>query len=466
MEKEEIWQAVLSKIEASISRPNFLTWFQQTGIINIEIGTVTIYVPNGFVKEWLQNKYHKMILAAIRDILPEIKDIEYTVIKTETTKTQSPKKTEDSIHKRKRITSMDKQLLDDVVSLKELAVDPNTNLNPRYSLDNFIVGSFNELAHAAAQSVINNLGVSKDYNPLFIYGGVGLGKTHLIQAIGNEVLKKNNSIKVKYVPAEKFMIEIVESLKSQEMNKLKEKYRTVDLLIIDDIQFISRTEKMQEELFHTFNALHDKNKQIVISSDRPPKAIATLEERLRSRFEGGMIADIGIPDIETRFIILKSKIETKNIVIPEEILRFIAESIKTNIRELEGALNRVIMASKLSNKTLSLEDVKKIIGNHLNAPKKFVSAKKIIKAVAEFYDLKEKDLVYRSRKKEVVKPRQVAMFLLREELKSSYPSIGEKFGGRDHTTAMHSCEKIAKELQINSELENELQMIKERIYQI
>lgn len=301
------------------------------------------------------------------------------------------------------------------------------------------------------------------YNPLFIYGGVGLGKTHLIQAIGNEVLKQNPHLVVRYVPTEKYMGEIVDALKNQEMNRLKEKYRSVDLLIMDDIQFIARTEKMQEEFFHTFNSLYERNKQIIISSDRPPHAMTTLEERLRSRFEGGMIADIGLPDFETRLVILKTKMETKGVVIPEDVLSYIAESIKTNIRELEGALNRVVMAAKLSNAPINLEVARKVISNHISAPNKFVTVKKIIRAVSEFYDIEEKELITRSRKKDVVKPRQIAMYLMRQELKNSFPFIGEKFGGRDHTTAIHSCEKIAEELKKRPELEEEIRMIKDRI---
>jgi chromosomal replication initiator protein len=299
---------------------------------------------------------------------------------------------------------------------------------------------------------------------LFIYGGVGLGKTHLIQAIGNELLLNNPSYKIRYVPAERYMTEIVEALRNQGMNRLKEKYREVDLLILDDIQFIARTEKMQEEFFHTFNALYEKNKQIIISSDRPPNAIATLEDRLRSRFEGGMIADVGLPDIETRLLILKTKADTKQITISEDVLLFIADKIKNNIRELEGALNRIIISSKLSNSPITVEIAKRSIMSHASSPKKFISAKKIIKAVVDFYDIEERDLLHRSRKKDVVRPRQIAMYLMLEELKSSYPIIGERLGGRDHTTAIHSCEKIGQELLTNSELEEELQAIKNIIF--
>jgi len=457
MEKHELWQEALAKIELILSRPNFVAWFQDTGVMNVEEGVATVFVPNGFAKEWLQNKYHKTILHALREISSDIKDISYIIGKSEELKSQVPK---NLVLKKKRV--MDTAIFMEESSMKELSVNPETNLNPRYTFDSFVVGSFNELAYAAAQSIIKNLGSS--YNPLFIYGGVGLGKTHLIQAIGNEVLKQNNSLKVRYIPSERYMGEIVDALRNQDMNRLKMKYRIVDLLIMDDIQFIARTEKMQEEFFHTFNALYERNKQIIISSDRPPKAISTLEERLRSRFEGGMIADVGQPDFETRLLILKTKLATKEMLIPDDVLSFLADNIKTNIRELEGSLNKVIISSKLSNAPITVDSAKKIIYNHQTNTKKFISARKIIKTVSDFYDIEEKDLLNRSRKKEVVKPRQIAMHLMRVELKSSYPSIGEKFGGRDHTTAIHSCEKVVQDMKLNPELEEEIKAIKEKVY--
>lgn len=459
MEKDELWQAVLAKIELNLSRPSFLTWFQETGITTIEDGIATLVVPNGFAKEWLRNKYHKTILHAIREISSGVRDISYVVGKQDGIKTQAIAKDPQKKQRRSNFVGLGG---DETLSLKDFSVNPETNLNPRYSFENFVVGSFNELAHAAALSVVKSPGTS--YNPLFIYGGVGLGKTHLIQAIGNEILKNSPSAKVKYVSSEKYMGEIVDALKNQEMNRLKERYRSIDLLIIDDIQFIARTEKMQEEFFHTFNALYEKNKQIIISSDRPPQAIPTLESRLKSRFEGGMIADIGLPDIETRLLILKAKAVEKRAVVSEEILQNIAENVKNNIRELEGALNRILMASRLSSVPLDVAAAKKIITDHASAPKKFISAKKIIKAIAEFYDIEERDLVNRSRKKDFVRPRQIAMFLIRDELKSSYPSIGDKFGGRDHTTAIHSCEKVEQELKINPDLEEEIRAVRDKIY--
>ncbi len=451
---------MLSKIELDISRPSFLTWFQETGITHLHGGVATVCVPNAFVKEWLQNKFHKTILHALRAISADIKDVQYVIGRPEGMKPLTLG--HGDVARRRRAPAPTEVGGDESGSMRDLTVDPLTNLNPRYTFDTFVVGSFNELAHAAAQSVIKNPGTS--YNPFFIYGDTGLGKTHLIQAIGNELLNKNSSYKVRYIPAEKYMGEIVEALKNQSMQQLKHKYRDIDLLVLDDIQFIARTEKMQEEFFHTFNSLYERNKQIIISSDRPPKAIPDLEQRLRSRFEGGMIADVGLPDFETRLLILRIKTEIKQVAVPEDVLRYLAEKITKNIRELEGALNRIVVASKLSSAPMNIDAARKVVLNHSSAPKKFISAKKIIKAVSEFYDMSEAELLHRSRKQEVVKPRQIAMYLMREEMKSSFPSIGEKFGGRDHTTVIHSCEKVGKELLINSELHEEIRRIREKIF--
>ena len=458
MENRELWQTVLAKIELTLSRPNFLTWFRDTDIARTDDRTVTVSAPNGFAREWLQNKHHKAILHALRETNPEIKEVLYVICPPQSSSLASPFK--DRAGHRKH-SAAPASFMGDEQSLRDLSLNPETGLNPRYTFGNFVVGSFNELAHAAAQSIVKNPGGS--YNPLFVYGGVGLGKTHLIQAVGNELIIRSPEAKVRYIPSERYMIEIVEALRNQSMNALKEKYRSVDLLIMDDIQFIAKTEKMQEEFFHTFNALYERNKQIIISSDKPPAAIATLAGRLRSRFEGGMIADVGLPDMETRLTILKKKAETKEIALAEDVLRVIAEQVTTNIRELEGALNQLVMASKLSASPINAEAAKRIIASSAAAPKKFLSPKKIIKVVADFYDMSEKDLVQQSRKKDVVRPRQIAMYLMREHLKNSYPSIGDKFGGRDHTTVIHSCEKVGQDILTNPELVEELKAIRERI---
>jgi len=348
------------------------------------------------------------------------------------------------------------------LNFQEFAIDSETNLNPRYTFENFIVGSNNELAHAAAEAVTENLG--SKYNPLFIYGGVGLGKTHLLQAIGNKVKKENKKLKIKYASSEKFTDELVKAIGKQTMDTFKTSFRNVDLLLIDDVQFVAGKDKTQEELFHTFNNLYEKNRQIVFTSDRPPKAIPSIEERLRSRFEGGMIADIGYPDFETRLAILQAKSQEAGIAIDEKVLRYIAEVIPKNIRELEGALNRVIAHSRLKNHPLSLEESKKVLASIVNNMHQYIPLKEVIKKIASFYDLSESELFGHSRKKELVKPRQVAMYILREELKYSYTNIAEKIGHRDHTTAIHACKKIGEEINKNPVFSQEVTLLKEMLY--
>ncbi len=451
---EGLWQSVLGEIELSISRANFITWFRETGVLKIKDGLVTVGVPNGFSKEWLENKYNKIILRALRNLSPDIKELKFIINQAGTQPLSD--RILHSLEKKKGLSVLEQPF-------HEFEIDKETNLNPKYTFENFIVGSFNELAQAAAKAVINNPG--EIYNPLFIYGGVGLGKTHLLQAVGNAVVEKYKKKKrVKYISSEKFTSELVSALHNGRTEDFKENYRQIDVLIIDDIQFLAGKEKTQEEFFHTFNFLHQKNKQVIISSDRPPKAISTLEERLRSRFEGGMIADISYPDLETRMAILKSKAEEKKVSVSDEILNYIATNVQKNIRELEGALNRVLASIKLSNTTLDLEQVIKVLNNIISSPKKITNYKNIIQVVAEFYDINISDLINRCRKKEVVYPRHLAMYLIRGELKKSFPFIGEKLGGRDHTPVMYACEKLNKEIESNEILQQELSLIRERIY--
>lgn len=463
MTNQELWQSALGEIELNISKANFVTWFRHTAILDKKDSQVVLGVPSGFAKEWLQNKYCKLILKALRNISPEIKEVDYiiqanlnsVIQKTNQEVVKAPtKKTQSTTPSQNQST------------FQEFEIDQETNLNPRYTFDSFIVGSHNELAYAAAQAVANNLGSL--YNPLFIYGLVGLGKTHLIQSIGNEIVKKNKNRKVKYVSSDKFTAELIDSLHKGKIEQFKELYQKIDLLIIDDIQFLSGKEKTQEEFFHTFNALYQKNKQIIISSDRPPKAIATLEERLRSRFEGGMIADISYPDLETRMAILKSKIsqQSTEIKIDNDALVYIADNVSRNIRELEGALNKVLAFSRINNGVVSKDSVKKILGAIISAPKKNINYKTIISTVSEYYEITEGELINKCRRKDVVFPRQIVMFLMREELKNSFPFIGEKLGGRDHTTVMYACDKLNKEILINETLQQDINTIKDKLYSI
>ncbi len=454
MTNEQLWQAALGEIELNISRANFITWFRDTYILKNKEGLATIGVPNGFSKEWLENKYNKLILRALRNVSGEIKELKFLI---------NPAPSHQTIDRPLKAATKKEMGAPLTQPFQELEIDRETNLNPKYTFANFIVGSFNELAQAAARAVVGNPGEA--YNPLFIYGGVGLGKTHLIQAVGNEIIEKyKKKKKVKYISSERFTSEVVGSLRAGKMDDFKESYRQIDVLIIDDIQFLAGKEKTQEEFFHTFNFLYQKNKQVILSSDRPPKAIATLEERLRSRFEGGMIADISQPDLETRLAILKCKVAEKKLVISDEVLNYIATHVQKNIRELEGALNRIIASNQLSAVEPDLNRVAKILNDVVNAPKKLTNYKNIIQAVAEFYDVHTSDLINRCRKKEVVYPRQIAMYLIREELKKSFPFIGEKLGGRDHTTVMYACEKLTKEVEKNNTLQQELILIKERVY--
>jgi len=447
MKSKELWQAVLAQIQLNISPANFATWFKDTEIISHDNEGVVILVPNSFAKEWLETKYNKLLFKSLRELDEKIKDIKY-VVSSQTKK----------ISRRLQADPPKPGQLE----FQEFRVDKKTNLNPRYKFENFIVGSFNELAQAAAWAVAKNPGTL--YNPFFIYGGVGLGKTHLLQATGNETIKKFSNKKLKYITAEKFTSEVVSSIRNHVMEKFKAKYREIDVLIVDDVQFWTGKEKTQEEFFHTFNTLYEKNRQIVLSSDRPPKAIPSLAERLRSRFEGGMIADIGYPDYETRIAILKVKAQERKMSIPDKVLEFIATNIKRNIRELEGALNKLLVYQKLNKKTPDSEIAKTLLKNLIFSPSKFISQKKMIQKVAEFYEITEKDIFNSSRRKEIVRPRQIAMYLLRQELKCSYPAIGRRFGGKDHTTAIYACEKISKNLKQDDGLKEEIELIRQMIY--
>ncbi len=452
MTKEELWKAVLGEMELSLSKANFTTWLKNTSITAREGDSLMVNTPNGFIKEWLQNKFHKQILNSVQKLAPEIREIKYLIGTSSLA----------SAAKKDIFQLMPDRIFENKPTI-DTDVNPQTNLNKKYSFDAFIVGSHNELAHAASLAVMNNPG--KVYNPLFLYGGVGLGKTHLLQAIGNSVLEKNPQKKVLYLPAERLTAEIVESVRNKIAEELKSRYHKLDILIIDDIQFIAGKEKTQEIIFSTFNELHSKNKQIILSSDRPPKAIPALTERLRSRFEGGMIADVGLPDFETRLAILKLKTQQREAEFDDNILSYIATNIQKNIRELEGALNRIIAVSQVYNKKLDIKEVKRLLATYLNSPYRKTTPQLILKAVSDFYNLPLPDITKRSRKKEVVRPRQIAMYLLREETKSSFPEIGQRLGGRDHSTVIHAYEKIKSEEENDEITKQEIVLIKERIYQ-
>ena len=445
----QLWQSALSELELQISRANFLTWLKNSHLIQKDDeGKILVSLPNNFAKEWVQNKYHKMILGAIRSLDDSVKRVEYVVVSD-----RRPVFKEDS-----PVGAAPKQQ----ASLPELEIDPETNLHPRYTLNSFVVGSSNELSYAASMAVVKDVG--KKYNPLFVYGGTGLGKTHLIQAVGNEIRDKyKNKIKVKYVSSEKFVNDVVWAIRNKRMEDIKNKYRNVDVLIIDDIQFIGGKERSEEEFFHTFNVLYENSKQIVISSDRPPAAIPTLEARLRSRFEGGIITDITYPDYEMRLAIIKTKLQEKNAGLPNDVCEVIANKVQRNIREIEGILNKISFYQEIKNIEPTTKVVEEIINNIVQQSAKNITPTQIIKAVADFYEILPPDFINRSRKKGVVEPRQISAFLLRDILGMSYPEIGEKLGKRDHSTAIHSYEKISQEINKNQSLNQKIFLIKEAI---
>lgn len=438
----ELWQIVLSEIELTVSKATYATWFKNTAIKTFEDGIIKVAVPNSFVKEWLENKFNKTIFKIIRSYCENVRSVEYTICQITPVKESVQQKTP---------ASEGMQL-----KFKELQVDRKTNLNPQYTFNSFIVGAYNELAHAAALNVIENPGIV--YNPLYIYGGVGLGKTHLLQATGNELKKINPEIKISYTTSGNFSDEYVESVKSGSVHLFRKKYKSLDVLIIDDVQFLGGKDKTQEELFHLFNAFHGLNKQVIFSSDCPPKLILNLEDRLRSRFEGGMMADISKPDFETRMAVLKLKTASSPLNFKPENLEYIALHITENIRELEGALNLISAELKIK-KELNEQQIKEILSKN-SKTKKPMTASQIIKKIATFYNVNERLFMEKTRKKEVVRPRQIAMYILREDYNNSYPDIGRRFGGKDHTTAMHSYEKILKELRTNQILNEEISIIR------
>ena len=446
MNNDQLWQAVLGEIELNLSKANFTTWFKNTFISSFEDGKIIIGVPNTFTKAWLEKKYHKEILNAIENVSNQkIKEIFYKV------EIKKPGIVESLLRKTKK----------EGVEENGAITTNRFNLNSRYTFENFVVGKGNELAHAACQAVAANPG--KAYNPLFIYGGVGLGKTHLLQAVGHELSKSTD--KILYVTCEKFTNDYIQSVRNGRAKDFKDRYRNTDLLMIDDIQFMAGKDGTQEEFFHTFNELHQTNKQIVITSDRAPKSIPALEKRLLSRFEWGMIADVTQPNIETRVAILETKCRERNYPLDEEILNYIANNVQNNIRELEGALNRLIAYHEFNNSKPTLDTAKTVLNSILsNIQAKSTSPKNIIEAVARFYDVDIKDVIGKGRRKELIRPRQITMFLMRKELNTSYPTIGQELGGRDHTTAMHACNKISKEVEKNERTRQELESIKQFLY--
>ena len=442
MDYKQLWQSVLVEMELGVSRANFTTWFKDTRIVKEDGGTVVLSVPNAFVKEWLLTKYHNAILRSLRNIENSIHAVEYVVNKEESHRREE----------RPREFGHTREL-----PLPETAVNKDDNLNPRYTFGSFVVGPFNELAHAAAQAVIKKPGIM--YNPLFIYGSTGHGKTHLIQAIGNYIKTSAPSQKVYYMTSEQFVQDFMNAFQHQKIHIFKEKYRKYDVLIVDDIQLFSDKQRCQEELFHLFNTLSDNNRQIIFSSDKHPHFIPNLEDRLKSRFLMGMTVELPAPDKESRVAIISSKAAQQGVVLSIEIIDYLAHTINGNIRELEGVVNALLCQAELKGKETTMLDVRSYIKNNVK-PKKSMAVKDVVRIISDFYNIKEESIYEKTRHKEVIRPRQIIMYVLREDLNISYPSIGQKLGGRDHTTVIHSCEKIKRDLKEDQGLLEELTQIR------
>ena len=440
----ELWEYVLTQVELSISPANFNTWFRNSFIVKIgEDGVVYIGVPSQFFKDWYLKKFHTLLLKILRDVSYEFRNIEYLIVKDERRKLPP-----------KEVKSVRGAL---ELPLDEFYINKSDNLNPRYTFDTFVIGSFNNLAYAAAQATLQRPGIS--YNPLFIYGDTGRGKTHLIQAIGNHFKKQYPGRKVFYLTSEKFAVDYTDSVQAGTANRFKDKYRQYDLLIMDDVQFLSKKERTQEELFHLFNALHDTNKQIIFSSDRAPAAIPDVAERLKGRLASGMAIDIGEPDPESRMAIVRKKAASHGVMLSDEVVEYVATSMSGSIRELEGMVNSIICHAQVKGFAPDIAEVRQSLRS-FTRPQKNISVKNVVDKVAEFYGIDEESIYEKTRRREVVRPRQVIMYILREDFSISYPTIGVKLGGRDNTTVIHSCEKIKREVIVDSELAKEIQNIR------
>lgn len=444
MSDRELWQNALVQIELGTSEASFRTWFKGTEILRRDSGDVQLAVPSKIVKEWLREKHHKLILKTLRDLDNTVRAVDYIVHKNARPSSRRP----EPAHSHSESGT---------IEMQELYIDKRDNLNPRYTFETFVVGPFNQLAHAAGQAVIQRPGLT--YNPLFIYGRTGHGKTHLIQAIGNYFKKNHSNKKVFYVTSERFAMDYINAVRAGKASSFKDQYRQYDVLVMDDVQFIANTEKTQEELFHLFNAFHDNNKQIVFSSDQHPNHMPGFEDRLKGRFSAGMIAEIPEPDIESRMTIIRAKCDQYRFSLDDDVVRYIAEQVPGNIRELEGVLNSIICKTQIKGVPLSQHEVSSLV-KHTTKPNKGVSVSDVVKKVAQYYEIDERSIYEKTRKKEVVRPRQVIMYVLREEYGVSYPSIGEKLGGRDHTTVIHSCEKIKNDIKTDHQLNQEIEQVK------
>ncbi len=444
----ELWQKTLNIIKGEMSEVSFNTWIKSCEPISISSDTIKISVPNSFTQDILEKRYKDLVANSIKVVCSKLFKIEF-LISSDLNLDDIKKETKVIPQKNKSIIVNDEM---------------STTLNPKYTFDSFVIGNSNRFAHAASLAVAE--APAKAYNPLFIYGGVGLGKTHLMHAIGHYILQNNPNAKVVYVSSEKFTNELINSIKDDKNEEFRNKYRNVDILLIDDVQFIAGKERTQEEFFHTFNALHDANKQIILSSDRPPKEIPTLEDRLRSRFEWGLIADIQIPDFETRMAILKKKAEVEKLNVANEVMIYIATKIKSNIRELEGALIRIVAYSSLTNREITVDLASEALKDIISKKQgKNITINLIQDIVSSYFNLRIEDLKSQRRTRNVAYPRQIAMYLSRKLTDMSLPKIGEEFGGRDHTTVIHAYEKISDNLNTDENLQHTIETITKKLTQ-
>jgi len=449
MNGEQIWQAAQEELRFQLSKPSYETWLKNASLVGREKNAFKIGVPTKLAKDWLEDRYSAMIKETLSAIVSGDVSVAFEVIPGQT----------EAAAGRTAVAVADEPRPEE----EEPVLHEASQLNPKFQFQHFVVGNNSRFAHAACRAVAET--PAKAYNPLFLYGGVGLGKTHLMHAIGHAVLEKHHRRRVAYVTSEKFMNEMISSIQEGRMNDFRTRYRTVDVLLVDDIQFLAGKDRTQEEFFHTFNSLHELNKQIVISSDRPPKEIPTLEDRLRSRFQWGLIADIQAADFETRVAILKSKVGPYARLVPEDVLSFIAHKIQKNIRELEGALIRVIAHASLNRSAVNVEMAAKLLQDVIpSTENRTLSIDAISRTVASFYHISLEEMKGKRRDKHIVFPRQVAMFLIREETASSLPAIGQAFGGRDHTTVLHSYEKISTDSKEDQRLQADLRKLREILY--
>jgi len=459
MDLQALWQSALGELELTLSKANFTTWFKNTFIISFENSRVTVAVPNAFTKSWLESKYRDFIFKALRAATNQaVREVIYRVEVRNTT-----------------VLPLEAALAEATAELPQAFLNPtetetaapgpanDIGLNPRYIFKHFVVGKNNELAHASSIAVAAKPGNA--YNPLFIYGGVGMGKTHLLQAIGHHILSTAPQTKIKYVTCEAFTNEFIQAVRSGRGDDFNKKYRSVDMLLVDDVQFLTGKEGTQEAFFHTFNELHQNNKQVVLTSDRAPKDIQSLEARLQSRFEWGMMADISRPDFETRVAILQAKSREKNYPLSTEILHTISGAIQSNIRELEGALNKIVAYHQFKNIQPTPQSIQPLLQSFAQRlPKHSITPRHLLEIVVSYYDISLDAVLGKSRERRFALPRQIAMYLLREETRCSFPTIGGNIGGRDHTTAMHACQKIGEMIKTDEQIKRDLALIRERLY--